>query len=49
MFFVIKPVPHGPNLPVLEPNVIIESSFNSESSDSTDTVECGAYRPKEYD
>ena len=47
--YVIKPVLHGPDLPVPEPNVTMESSSDSESSDMTDTAECGAYRPEEDD
>ena len=45
----INPVSHGPDLPVSEPNVTMESSSDSESSDMTDTAECGAYRPEEDD
>ena len=45
----IKSVPHGPGIPVPEPNVTIESSSDSESSDMTDTGDCGAYRPEEDD
>ena len=45
----IKTVRHDPDLPVPEPNVTIESSSDSESSDMTDTAECGAYRPEEDD
>ena len=45
----IKPVPRGPDLPVPEPNVTMESSSDSKSSDMTDTAEFGAYRPEEYD
>ena len=36
----IKPVPHGPDLPVPEPDVTMESS------DMTGTAECGAYKPE---
>ena len=45
----IKPVSHDPDLPVPQPNVTMESSSDSESSDMTDTAECGAYRPEEDD
>lgn len=45
----IKPIPRGPNLPVPGLNVAIESSSDSESSYSTDTAECGPYRPEESD
>ena len=45
----IKPVPHGPDLPVPQPNVTMESSSDSESCDMTHTAECGAYRPEEDD
>ena len=45
----IKPVSHDPDLPIPQPNVTMESSFDSESSDMTDTAECGAYRPEEDD
>ena len=45
----IKPVPRGPDLPVPEPNVTMESSSDSKSGDMTDTAEFGAYRPEEYD
>ena len=39
----IKPVFHGPDIPVPEPNVTMEHS------DMTDTAECGTYRPEEHD
>ena len=42
----IKPVPHGPDLPVPEPDVTMESSSDSKSSDMTGTAECGAYKPE---
>ena len=45
----INPVSHGPDLPLPEPNVTMESSSDSESSDMTDTAECGAYKPEEDD
>ena len=45
----MNPVSHGADLPVSEPNVTMESSSDSESSDMTDTAECGAYRPEEDD
>ena len=45
----INPVSHGPDLPVPEPNVTMESSSDSKSSDMTDTAEFGAYRTEEYD
>ena len=45
----IKPVPHGANRPVREPNFTMESSSGSESSDMTDTAECGACRLEEDD
>ena len=45
----INPVSHGPDLPVPEPNVTMESSSDPESSDKTDTAECNAYRPEEDD
>ena len=45
----IKPVPHGPDLPVSESNVTMESSSDSKSSDTTDTAESDAYRPEEDD
>ena len=44
----IKPVPHGPDLPVPKPNFTMESRSDSESSDITDTAECGTYRQEEY-
>ena len=47
--YAINPVSHGADLPVSEPNVTMESSSDSESSDMTDTAECGAYRPEEDD
>ena len=34
---------------VPKPNVTMESSFDSKSSDMTDTAECGAYRPEKDD
>ena len=40
----INPVSHGPDLPFPEPNVTMESSSDSESSDMTDIAECGAYK-----
>ena len=45
----INPVSHGPDLPVSEPNVTMESSSDSKSSDTTDTAESDAYRPEEDD
>ena len=45
----IKPAPHGPDLPVPEPNATMESSPDSKSSDMTDIVDCGAYRREEDD
>ena len=45
----IKPIPHGPNLPVPEPDVTMESSSDSESSGMTVTAECGSYKPEEDD
>ena len=45
----IKPVSQGPDIPVPEPNVTMESSSYSESSNMTDTAECGAYRPEKED
>ena len=45
----IKLASHGSDIPVPEPNVAMESSSDSESSDITDTAECGAYRPEEDD
>ena len=45
---VIKPVLLA-QIPVPGPNVTMESSSDSESSDMTDTAECGAYRPEEDD
>lgn len=41
----IKPVPHGPNPPVPEPDVTMESSYDPESGDTTDTAEFGANKP----
>ena len=49
MFLFIKPGCHGPDLSLPEPDVIIESSSDFESSDKIDTAECGAYRPGEDD
>ena len=43
----LLPVPRGPDLPVPELNVTMESSSDSEPSDMTDTAECGAYREEE--
>ena len=45
----IKPVCHHPDLPVPQPNVTMESSSDSESSDMTDTAERGAYKTEEDD
>ena len=45
----IKPVPHGPDLSVRKPKFAMESSFDSKSSDMTDTAEFDAYRPEEDD
>ena len=45
----INPVSHGPDLPFPEPNVTMESSSDSESSDMTDTAERSAYKPEEDD
>lgn len=45
----IKPVPHGPDIPVPEPDVTMESSSDPEFSDTTDTAEFGAYKPEEDD
>ena len=45
----IKPVSHGTDLPVPEPNLTMESISNSESSYMTDTAECSACRPEEDD
>ncbi|KAF2352327.1 hypothetical protein FHG87_016916 [Trinorchestia longiramus] len=45
----IKPVPHGPDVPVPEPNVTMESSSDSESSDMIDTAKCNQYRSEEDD
>ena len=42
----IKPVSHGPDIPVPEPNVTMDSSSDSKSSNMTNTAECGAYRPE---
>ena len=41
--FPIKPVPHSPDLLFPKLNVTMESSSYSESSDMTDTAECGTY------
>lgn len=45
----LLPMAHRPGLPVSvpEPNVTMESISDSESSDMTDTAECGAPRPEE--
>ena len=43
----IKPIPHGPDVPVPEPDVTMESSSDSGSNDMSDTGECGAYKPEE--
>ncbi|KAK3886764.1 hypothetical protein Pcinc_009084 [Petrolisthes cinctipes] len=45
----IKPVPHGPEVPIPEPDVIMESSSNPESSDAANSDESGAYKPVDDD
>lgn len=45
--YVINLVPHDLDFTVAGPNVAMESGSNSESSNMTDTSECGAYRPEE--
>ncbi|XP_076049937.1 uncharacterized protein LOC143030648 [Oratosquilla oratoria] len=45
----IKPVPHGPNLHVPEPDVTMGSSSDPDSSETTDTIEFGANKSKEDD
>ncbi|KAK3885795.1 hypothetical protein Pcinc_010030 [Petrolisthes cinctipes] len=47
--FAVKPVPHGPEVPIPEPNVIMESSSNPESSDAANSDESGAYKPVDDD
>ena len=37
----IKPIPQGPDAPVPEPDVTMESSYDSESTDMTDTGKWG--------
>ncbi|XP_076053032.1 uncharacterized protein LOC143032339 [Oratosquilla oratoria] len=45
----IRPVPHGPGLPVPEPDVAMESSSESESDNALDRAEGGEYMPEEND
>ncbi|KAK3869726.1 hypothetical protein Pcinc_024954 [Petrolisthes cinctipes] len=45
----IKPVLHGPEVPIPEPDIIRESSSNPESSDSANSDESGAYKPVDDD
>ncbi|KAK3889696.1 hypothetical protein Pcinc_006262 [Petrolisthes cinctipes] len=45
----IKPVPHGPEVPIPEPDVIMEASSNTEFSDATNSDESGAYKPVDDD
>ena len=39
----IKPIPHGPDVPVPVSDVTMESSSDSKSTDMTDAIVCGAY------
>lgn len=45
----IKPVPHGPGVPVPEPDVNMDLSSDPESSDAANADESGAYEPAEGD
>lgn len=45
----MQPVPHGGYLPVHEPDVIMESSSDPDSRDTTETAEFGANKPEEDD
>ena len=45
----IRPVPHGPDLPVPEPDVAIESSSEPESDNTADREEDEEYMPEEND
>lgn len=45
----IKLIPHGPDAPLPEHDVTMESSFYSKSSDMTDTAERDAYKPEKDD
>ena len=42
-----RPVPHGPNLPVPEPDVAMESSSESESNSTSGRAEGEEYMPEE--
>ena len=43
----IRPIPHGPDFPVPEPDVNMEYSSNSEHSDMTVVAGNDAYKPEE--
>ena len=45
----IKPIHHGPDVPIPEPDFTMESSSDSESTDMIDISECDACKPGEDD
>ena len=45
----IRPVPHGPDLPVPEPDVAMESSSESKSDNTADRAQSEEYMPEEND
>ena len=45
----IKPVPHGPDVPIPEHDVNMESSSDPESGDEADADESGTFEPPEQD
>ena len=45
----IRPIPHGPDLPISEPDGKMEYSSDSEHSDMTVEAEDDAYKPEEDD
>ena len=49
MFFVIRPIPHGPDLPVPEPDVDMKYSFDSEHSHMTVVTRNDAYKQEDDD
>ena len=45
----IRPVPHSPNLPVPKPDVVMESSSEYESDNTSDREQGEEYMPEEND
>ena len=43
----IRPIPHGPGLPVPEPDAPMISTSDSESSNTTDAAKAEAYNPED--